>query len=49
MATSSSLAKGADRMQTQPPHADESGDYVDDVADVTASITALSFYGTSAL
>lgn len=33
----------------RPPHADESGNYVDEAVDMTASITALSFYCTSAL
>lgn len=35
--------------QAPPPHADENSNYVDEVVDMTASITALSFYCTSAL
>lgn len=47
--TDASSGKGADQMQAPPLHADESGNYVDEVADTTASITALSFYCTCAL
>lgn len=40
---------GGEQMQTPPLHADESGNYVDELVDMTASITALSFYCTSCL
>lgn len=36
-------------MQTPPLHADESGNYVDELVDMTASIIAVSFYCTSCL